>query len=110
MNEKERKLKALFDPPTRFEVTPNRRAAQEAKFEALRNELLRAQLNESTGLETRALLQRAANESAALAWVTPYPMLVFPLLFEEKANQARRQATKQAQVRSRSRALLMEAA
>jgi hypothetical protein len=110
MNDTERRLTALFDPPTRFEVTSNPRAVQEAQFEALSTELLRVQLNESTGLETRALLRRAANESAALAWVTPYPTLVFPLLFEEKANQARRQAAKQAQVRSRSRALLMEAA
>jgi len=28
------------------------------------------------------------NEAAALAWITPYPALVFPGLFEEKAEAA----------------------
>lgn len=33
-------------------------------------------------------LRRAANEAAALALVTPFPLLVFPGLFQEKADKA----------------------
>ena len=33
-------------------------------------------------------LRGVANEAAALAWVTSYPLLVFPGLFQEKAEIA----------------------
>jgi hypothetical protein len=51
-------------------------------------------------------VRNAANEAAALAWVTPYPLLVFPALFEEKADSALKLAEKQEQVLERSRELL----
>jgi hypothetical protein len=52
-------------------------------------------------------LRRAANEAAALAWVTPYPLLVFPALFEEKAEMVHERAERQKQVRQKSRELLI---
>ena len=51
-------------------------------------------------------VRRAANEAAALAWVTPYPLLFFPVLFEEKANAELRVALRQQQIRQRSGELL----
>jgi hypothetical protein len=51
-------------------------------------------------------LQRAANEAASLVWGTPYPLLLFPALFEEKAGKAARQAARQIKIRQRSLALL----
>ena len=51
-------------------------------------------------------MRSAANEAAALAWVTPYPLLVFPTLFEEKAAFAVKLAEKQEEVLDRSRELL----
>ena len=51
-------------------------------------------------------VRRAANEAAALAWVTSHPLLLFPALFEEKARITRRQFERQIAVRARSRELL----
>jgi hypothetical protein len=51
-------------------------------------------------------LRRAASEAAALAWATQYPLLVFPALFEEKADMALLRAARQEQIRQRSRELL----
>ena len=51
-------------------------------------------------------MRRAANEAAALAWATLYPLLVFPVLFEEKIEAALRQAERQARILESSRELL----
>jgi len=99
----------VFGPETRFDIDPAPapfRAAQESKFEALKGDLLAERLDAIWEADLNSLLRRAANEAAALAWVTPYPLLVFPLLFEEKANLAMVRADKQEQVRQRSRELL----
>jgi hypothetical protein len=40
----------------------------------------------------------AANEAAALAWYTGYPVLLFPTLFEEKAQAARKRWERQMQL------------
>ena len=57
-------------------------------------------------LATNGFVRRAANEAAALAWDTRFPLLVFPGLFEEKAANAVRQVQRQLNIRSRSRQLL----
>jgi hypothetical protein len=99
-----------FGPETRFEVKPAPpapfRAVQETEFERLKNRLLREFLNESPEPGLNGYLRRAANEAAALAWVTPFPLLVFPALFGEKAETAMLQAERQASVRQRSLELL----
>ena len=46
-------------------------------------------------------MRRAANEAAALAWLTPFPLLVLPALLDEKAEAARRQAERQQTVTKR---------
>jgi hypothetical protein len=55
-------------------------------------------------------LRRAANEAAGLAWFTPFPLLFFPGLLEEKARAALRQGARQRYVRDMSENLLEEAA
>jgi hypothetical protein len=101
MNRKKTQLPARFAPETRFEVRPNPpppfRAVQENEFERLKTRLLAKQLVQATP-EFNAPLRRAANEAAALAWVTLYPLLVFPVLFEEKTRAAARQAERQARI------------
>jgi hypothetical protein len=82
------------------------RAVQESRFEALKNELLGARLETVWGPEVSSQVRRAANEAAALSWLTPYPLLVFPALFEEKARAALLHAERQEQVRRLSRELL----
>jgi len=50
-------------------------------------------------------LRRAAEEAASLAWTTPFPLLVLPELFSEKAAQACIQSQRQRDIRIRSRRL-----
>ncbi len=86
-----RKLPASFGPETRFELAPAPapyRAVQENRFERLKAALLAERLEETVEPHLNSQVRRAANEAAALAWVTPYPLLVFPVLFEEKVEAA----------------------
>lgn len=102
MNKTTNKLRAEFSPETRFEVRPAPpapfRATQETEFERLKNRLLTETLLATARPELNAPIRRAANEAAALAWVTFYPLLVFPTLFEEKIRAALRQAERQAHI------------
>jgi hypothetical protein len=110
MNAYYTRVATRFGPETRFEVKPAPaavlRAAQEDELERLKNRLLGELLAATGQRETSAPLRQAANEAAALAWVTAFPLLVFPALFEEKAHTARLQAQRQVCVRERSRELL----
>ena len=80
------------------------------ELERLKDRLLLERLNETSEPELNARLRRAANEAAALAWFTTFPLLVFPTLFEEKALTARIQAQKQKCVQMRSRSFELLAA
>ena len=110
MNTTYRKVPAWFGPESRFNVRPAPvapfRVTEETELERLKNRLLRNELANATELELNARLRRAANEAAALAWVTAVPLLVFPTLFEEKARAAHRQTERQVVIRERSRELL----
>jgi len=89
-NSSYRRVPAEFGPETRFEISPTPpapfRAVQENQFERLKAGLLHERLETLWKPELSAQVRRAANEAAALAWVTPYPLLVFPMLFAEKAE------------------------
>ena len=67
-----------------------------ARFVVLKTRLLLECLNQTPESETHALIMRQANEAALLAWLSAYPLLTFPCLFEERAaattEQARRRA------------------
>lgn len=99
-----------FAPETSFEVEPLPpppfRAAQESKFGRLKDRLLDERVEAESNPELIKYLRRAANEAAALAWVTAYPLLVFPGLFDEKAAAVRLQAWRQRHVIERSREML----
>ena len=114
MNAKYQRVRTRFAPETRFEVTPVPaapfRGTMETELDRLKDGFLLRLLNETSEPELNAPLRRAATEAAALAWLTPFPLLLFPELFEEKTQAARKQAAKQARVRQRSRGLLAEAA
>jgi len=89
MNANYSKLLTEFGPETRFTVTPIPaapfRAMVETAFERLKNQLLLERLEQLPDPQLNSQLRRVANEAAALAWVTAYPLLVFPGLFQEKA-------------------------
>jgi hypothetical protein len=110
MNKNRTRVPARFGPETRFELRPAPpapfRATQETEFEWLKSRLLARQLAEAPTPELNPPLRRAANDAAALAWATVYPLLVFPVLFEEKIEAALCHAARQACIRERSRELL----
>ena len=110
MNKTSNKLRAEFSPETRFEVRPVPpapfRATQESEFERLKNRLLTEKLLAAAQPELNTPIRRAANEAAALAWVTFYPLLVFPELFEEKSRAAVRQAARQSLIYANSREII----
>ena len=105
-----KRVPTRFAPETRFEIKAEPaapfRALQESEFEKLKLQLLEERLAEQPDAALNSYLRRAANEAASLAWVTAYPLLVFPTLFEEKANAASAQAQRQERVRQRSLELL----
>jgi hypothetical protein len=110
MNANKYRVATKFAPETRFELRPAPpapfRANLESNFEQLKNRLLAERLADDERPELNAPLRRAANEAAALAWVTRYPLLVFPALFEEKTAAAVRQAERQARIYANSRELV----
>ena len=110
MNKNKTFVPARFGPETRFELRPTPpapfRATQETEFERLKDGLLAQQLQQATKVELNAPLRRAANEAAALAWETRFPLLVFPGLFEEKTRTVLLQTERQSSVRRRSLELL----
>ena len=105
MNRYNTQVSAEFAPETRFEVRANPpapfRAIQETEFERLKYKLLAEQLLAATP-ELNAPLRRAANDAAAIAWATVFPLLVFPALFEEKTAAAVLRAERQARIYANS--------
>ena len=110
MKKNQTRVATQFAPETRFELRPTPpvpfRAVQETEFERLKAELLDQQLAEVPAPELNPPLRRAANEAAALAWVTQFPLLVFPVLFAEKTAAAVRQAERQARIFANSREII----
>ena len=110
MNRSYRRVPTKFGTETGFEVRlaspAPLRARREAELERLKAQLLAERLEGRGDPQSHGQLQFAAEEAAALAWVTRYPLLVFPTLFEEKADAALLRAERQEQIRQRSRGLL----
>jgi hypothetical protein len=105
MNKNKQYVPTEFGPETRFELRPlppaTFRATQETQFDLLKNKLLVEQLLAATP-ELNVPLRRAANDAAALAWATVFPLLVFPVLFEEKIEAAVLRLRRQARIYANS--------
>lgn len=103
-------LRTEFGPEARFEVNPLPaapfRAGYVDELEQLKNRLLADRLGAAWSTDDNSQMRRAANEAAALAWLTKYPLLVFPVLFEEKVDSSLARAEQQDRVRRISRELL----
>jgi len=99
MRKKYRKLPARFAPEAWFEMAPVPpapfRGTRETELDRLKDRLLRELLAETENTSLYAPLRRASNEAAALAWTTPFPLLVLPELLREKAATARRYVKRQ---------------
>jgi len=110
MNRRDNTVPTEFGAETRFSVgiaPPAPFRGGESALEALKNELLDERLATASEPGFVRYLRGAATEAAALAWVTPYPLLVFPVLFEEKSDAALARFERQAQIRQNSRELLV---
>ncbi len=106
-------VETRFEPDAGFEMglpapVPVRGTA-ENELEQLKGRLLRQLLAPVVDPGMDVALRRAANEAASVAWFTPFPLLFFPTLLEEKAARARRQRDRQREIRRRSQGLLGEA-
>jgi hypothetical protein len=103
-------IKRRFEPESRFQAVPIPpvpfRGALENELDDLKARLLKEELARAQEPALNPLLRRAANDAASLAWFTPFPLLVFPVLLEEKAEAARRQQARQRQIRRRSRGVI----
>ncbi len=112
MKTKRIKLLTRFDLEARFDVAPEPaapfRGARETELEQFKDRLLRLALHELEDTELYAPVRRAATEAAGMAWLTPFPLLFLPGLFEEKVVAVRRQFARAASVRSRSRRILAQ--
>jgi hypothetical protein len=93
-----------FDPA--FVPAAPFRGTVENELETLKRRLLAHELGRAAGVDANVYLRRAANDAAALAWLTPYPLLVMPVLFEEKVRESRKHAGRAAMIRARSTDLL----
>lgn len=70
-------------------------------FERLKSRVLTEHVAVEPDPELRDWLELAARESAALAWTTPYPLLVWPELWVEASEAARRRFERQKAIRRR---------
>ena len=65
----------------------------------LRVRLLREALASPADAELSNLVRLAATEAEAQAWLTSFPLLVFPTLFEEKTQRVRGYVARQRRLR-----------
>ena len=73
-----------------------------AELEQLKQRLMEQELAEVVDKQEKAWLRRAADEAASVAWSTAHPLLVLPVLLEEKTSRARAQFQRQVLIASRS--------
>jgi hypothetical protein len=112
----ENRLPATFEDDLGFEILPfnaTTRAANtaiplDAEFATLQEKLLENAFNHTETLSLYGAIRQAANEAAGLAWMTEFPLLVYPTLFDEKTLAFRKREHRQQQIMARSHALVEE--
>jgi hypothetical protein len=75
-------------------------------FEHLKARLLQPVLTTTLDPDLRRHLRLAANEAAAVAWTTPFPLLILPVLLEEKTAEAHNYVARQREVQDATQALV----
>jgi len=93
------KYTALSLPELAAEGRPGSAAkAATATLAQLKNRLLRETLEARPAEPLASLLRLTAAEAEAQAWLSSFPLLTFPGLFEEKAEQVRRYVARQSRL------------
>lgn len=96
-----------FEAGDAFDLFPTiERGVLENQFANLKDDLLGNLLEETNTVSLQPRLELAANEAAALAWTTEYPLLVFPALLDELARRERLREDRQQKIRARSEKLM----
>ena len=85
-------------------------ASIDLELQRLRSSLLAEYQQTVSGQPIETRLDLAANEAASIAWATTYPLLVFPLLLQEKVQEAERKARVQRGIYRRSQRIMSLAA
>jgi hypothetical protein len=106
MNEK---LNTYFEPHEEFEAPLLRGEPLKESFADLQEALVTETLHETETLALHGRVKQAANEAAGLAWTTPFPLLVFPTLFNENVERVRQQDERGRRIKAKSADLVMEA-
>jgi len=95
-----------FEPASRRSSNPVSASRLKARgidaLEELKQRLLQESAWARSGSAALTCLRRAAEEAASLAWTTPFPLLVLPELFSEKAAEACVRAQRQRDILQRS--------
>jgi hypothetical protein len=88
-------------PPAPAWVRPGERPPPEATvtLAQLKSRLLRETLAAGPGEPLASFLRLAATEAEAQAWLSSFPLLTFPVLFEEKAREVRTYFARQERLR-----------
>jgi hypothetical protein len=71
------------------------RGTVETELDNLKKRLLEPLMEKTRDLDAEAALRLAATEAAALAWTTPFPLLLLPALLEEKVERTERYLAQQ---------------
>jgi hypothetical protein len=89
-------------PELAAEVPPGSAAySGTATLAHLKNRLLRETLEARPAEPLASLLRLTAAEAEAQAWLTCFPLLTFPVLFEEKMRETRDYLARQEHLRSK---------
>ena len=75
-------------------------------MEELKQRLLQESARSKSDSAALSNLRLAAEEAASLAWTTPFPLLVLPELFAEKAAEASIRSRRQQEIKRRSLGLI----
>jgi hypothetical protein len=99
-----------FGPDIEFDLAPVPEAQAlsclRLRFQELHDRLVQDLVQEVQNPALRSNLQQAASEAASLAWTTAYPLLVIPILLDEKARSARLRTVRQGQIQTRSQEIV----
>lgn len=105
-NPNPRRVQASFGRETRFGVCPRFDThARQRAVERLKSRLLEPLLDTAESAPLRRHLELAANEAAAVAWTTSFPLLTFPVLFEEKSAEVYQYTARQEAVHEATEAM-----
>jgi hypothetical protein len=110
MNTREQQVPTRFHRETRFILQPKFASLAsdrvQGTFEHLKTRLLEPVLTTTLDPDVRRHLRLAANEAAAVAWTTPFPLLILPVLLEEKTAAAHNYVARQREVQTATEALV----